>query len=140
MRYGQNEELKNNTLYLTEDANEVIERFETVKDLGVIMSEDATFNEHIEAVAKKVRQKTGWVLRTFYSRKLEFMKTTFKTLILPHVDYCSQLWMPTQAQGIEKIEKLQKNFFTRIPALRALNYWEQLKKMKMLSLQRRLER
>ena len=80
------------------------------------------------------------MLRTYYSRKLEFMKTTFKTLILPHVDYCSQLWMPTQAQGIEKIEKLQKNFFTRIPALRALNYWEQLKKMKMLSLQRRLER
>ena len=140
MRYGQNEELKNNTLYLTEDANEVIERFETVKDLGVIMSEDATFNEHIEAVAKKVRQKTGWVLRTFFSRNQNFMKTMFKTLIVPHVDYCSQLWMPTTPKGIETIEKLQKHFFNRIPPIRQLNYWDQLKEMKMLSLQRRQER
>ena len=64
----------------------------------------------------------------------------FTRLLLPHVDYCSQLWMPIQSQGIQTIEKLQKNFFYRIPAIRSLNYWEQLKEMKMISLQRRLER
>ena len=105
-----------------------------------MISENATFGAHIETVAKKVRQKTGWVLRIFYTRRQEFMKTVFKTLILPHVDYCSQLWMPTNSQEIHTIEKLQKDFFNRIPAIRHLNYWEQLKNMRMLSLQRRLER
>ena len=68
------------------------------------------------------------------------MKTVFKTLVLPHVDYCSQLWMPTNAQGISSIEKLQKDYLNRIPGINHMNYWEQLKAMKMLSLQRRLER
>ena len=140
VRYGNNEILKNETMYFTEDTNEIIERFETLKDLGVIISEDATFDAHIETVTKKVRQKIGWVLRTFYTRRQDFMKTVFKTLVLPHVDYCSQLWMPTNAQGISSIEKLQKDYLNRIPGINHMNYWEQLKAMKMLSLQRRLER
>ena len=68
------------------------------------------------------------------------MKTLYKTLIVPHVDYCSQLWMPIKATNIQSIEKLQTDFFNRIPALKELNYWDQLKTMRMISLQRRLER
>ena len=79
-------------------------------------------------------------LRTFYSRRPDLMKTLYKSLIVPHVDYCSQLWMPTKSTEIQTIEKLQKDFLNRIPALREMNYWEQLKTMKMKSLQRRLER
>ena len=44
---------------------------------------------------------------------------------------------PTQIQAIEK---LQKDFLFKIPAIKDLNYWNQLKRLKMLSLQRRLER
>ena len=140
MRYGNIQELKNNTNYFTEETSEIIERFENLRDLGVIMSDDGSFDEQIIKVVKKVRQKTGWILRTFYSRNQELMKTLYKSLVVPHVDYCSQLWMPTKAINIQAIEKLQKDFFNKIPAIRELNYWEQLKTMKMLSLQRRLER
>ena len=68
------------------------------------------------------------------------MKSIFKTLIVPHVDYCSQLWMPIKTTQIYTIDKLQKDFLNRIPSIRELNYWNQLKELKMLSLQRRLER
>jgi hypothetical protein len=91
-------------------------------------------------VVKKVRQKTGWFFRTFHSRRQDLMKTLFKSLIVPLVDYCSQLWMPIKPRQIQTIEKLQKNFFNKIPAIRGLNYSEQLQKIKMLSLQRRQER
>ena len=40
----------------------------------------------------------------------------------------------------EAIEKLLRDYFSGIPAIRELNYWDQLKTKKMLSLQRRLER
>ena len=59
MRYGKSEDIKNDTLYFTEETNEVIERFETLRDLGVMMSEDAKFNTHIDKGTKRVRQKTG---------------------------------------------------------------------------------
>ena len=40
----------------------------------------------------------------------------------------------------EAIEKLQRDYLNGIPAIRELNYWDLLKTMKMLSLQRRFER
>ena len=69
-----------------------------------------------------------------------FMKHMFKSLVLPHIDYCSQLWMPVDAANIQSLEKLQSDFFKKIPDLRGMNYWESLGEMKMLSMQRRLER
>ena len=89
VRYGQNEDMKNDTLYFTDNTSDVIERFESLRDLGVILSEDATFKEHIEKVVKTVRQKAGWVLCTFYCRKPDFMKTIYKSIIVPHIDCCS---------------------------------------------------
>lgn len=140
VKYGKNDDLKNENEYFTEDTDEIIERYETLRDLGVILSDTAKFDKQIESVAKKTRQKAGWVLRTFYSRNTQFMKSIYKTLVVPHVDYCSQLWMPTNATGILTIEKLQQNYFNRIPSLKHLNYWQKLKQMKMISLQRRQER
>jgi hypothetical protein len=68
------------------------------------------------------------------------MKHMMKTLVTPHIDYNSQLWMPIECTEIAKVEKIQRDFFRNIPALWGLNYWDQLTRMNMLSLQRRLER
>ena len=48
--------------------------------------------------------------------------------------------MPIKPVEILKIEKLQKDFLNRIPELRGNNYWQKLKILKMISLQRRQER
>ena len=74
LRYGPDEDIKNNTLYFTDNTDNVIERFTSLRDLGIILSEDAKFNDHIERVSKKVRQKVGWIMRSFYSRRLDHMK------------------------------------------------------------------
>ena len=120
--------------------SEVIDPFETIKYLGVIMNNKATFTDHIEKALKKARQKLGWILRTFNSRNKWFMRHMFKSLVIPHIDYCSQLWMPIDGAGIHSLEKLQYDFFKKIPELKGLSYWDCLQNMKMLSMQRRLER
>ena len=43
MRYGYNQELKDSTLYFTEETQEIIERYDTLRYLGVTMSDTATF-------------------------------------------------------------------------------------------------
>ena len=68
------------------------------------------------------------------------MKTLYKTLIIPHLDYCSQLWSPIKKTEIQMLEKLQKDFFNRVPALKNLLYWEKLEVLQMYSIERRLER
>jgi hypothetical protein len=140
VRYGTNEELKNNTTYFAGDYDEVIERFSSVRDLGIQLTNDETFNEHIENVCMKVSQKSGWLLQTFFCRNTQFMKQMFNTLVQPHIDYCSQLWMPQEGRMLEMVEKVLRDFTRRIPELRSLNYHERLNKLMMNSQQRRLER
>ena len=105
LRFGNNSELKDDTIYFTENMSEIIDQYETVKDLGVIMNDQATFKDHIEKALGKARQKMGWILRTFRSRNKWFMRHLFKSLVLPHIDYCSQVWMPVVGVNIHNIEK-----------------------------------
>ena len=120
LRYGKNEDIKNNTMYFTEDTSDLVEREEVVRDLGVMLSEDAQFKNHIDKVVAKTRQKSGWILRTFVNRSPYLMRTLLKTLVLAHVDYCSQLWSPSKGSDLLKLEKIQKDFFNKIPSIRSL--------------------
>ena len=140
LRYGPNEEIKNNTLYFTQNMEEIIPRMSSVRDLGVIMSDTGTFEEHIQKVSKVVRQKIGWILRTFYCRRTEFLKHLWKTLVQVHIDYCSQLYMPSQGHDMMSIEKLCYDFTTKIPGVRDENYWTRLKLLQLYSQERRMER
>ena len=104
------------------------------------MSNDATFNKHIDEKCTSIKSKIAWVLRTFKSRDPVTMLTLWKSQILCHLDYCSQLWSPCKTGSIQNLELLQKSFFNRIEGMYDLNYWDQLTKLKMYSLERRRER
>ena len=58
LRYGKNTTLKQNTTYFTENLNLPIDEFVHHKDLGVIMSADGKFDDHISSVIK--RKLTGF--------------------------------------------------------------------------------
>ena len=66
------------------------------------------------------------------------MKQMFKSLLILHLDYCTHLWMPINGAGVHTLEKVQMDFFKKIPELQGLTYWEALEDMQMLSIQRRL--
>ena len=107
MRYGENQALKCETEYFSGDYEEIIERKESLRDLGVQLTDDGGFREHIEKVTKKARQKSGWIFRTFYSRETQFLKQVFKSLVQPHLDYCSQLWSPSNQYQINLVNKIR---------------------------------
>ena len=140
LRYGQDEGLKESSEYLTPQAEDLIERKECLRDLGIQMSEDGKFANHIQLVCSKVRQKCGWILRTFQCRNTLFMKFMWKTLVQGHIDYCSQLYFPSQSCGLQNLENLQKTFTKKIPEVSHLDYWRRLKHLKMYSQERRAER
>ena len=140
LRYGKNLEIKENTSYFSGETDEIIEEKESTRDLGIIMQNDASFNEHIEKICKKVRQKSGWMFRSFYNRQGWFLRHMWNSLIQPHIDYCSQLWAPEEGGELQKIEKLLKDYTAKIPEVSKMTYWERLKKLKMNSQQRRSER
>ena len=104
------------------------------------MDGDCTFSSHINRTVDKMKEMSGWILRTFKSRIPTIMLTLWKSLVLPHHDYCSQLWSPLNVKDSQRLEMVQRSFLKKIGGMYTLSYWEQLKKLGLYSLERRRER
>ena len=140
LRLGYCLELKEATEYLNPSGQPITEK-EHVKDLGVTMSNSGSFSEHIDKICTSARNMCSWILRTFKSRSPELMLTTWKSLVLPILDYCSQLWCPIKLGQIKQLEAIQQSFTRKIDFNgRKLDYWERLKELRLYSLERRRER
>ena len=46
----------------------------------------------VSPVNMKLRQKAGWIQRTFSCKHGWFLRHMWNSLTQPHLDYCSQLW------------------------------------------------
>ena len=104
------------------------------------MSSSADFKDHISALISTVRDLSSWILRSFNSRSPVLMLQLWKSLVIPRLDYCSQLWSPNQVGLIQQLEELQRVFIKRIYGFRDKPYHEALDELGLYSLQRRRER
>ena len=68
------------------------------------------------------------------------MLKLFNSLLLPRIDYCSQLWSPHKTNEMNQLEAIQRRFTHQISAVKDLDYWSRLKKLRLYSLERRAER
>ena len=123
------------TVYFLDGMIMPIDEYDNHKDLGVIMNSDGTFSTHIEKLIKKLRKKIGWVLRSFYARNIDFMRQIVISLILPHMDYCAQLWAPSKGPSLDKLEKKLYDYTKYVPEIRNMSYEDRLKAMKLQSVQ-----
>ena len=70
------------------------------------------------------------------------MLVLLKSLVQPHLDYCSQLWCPSSQGHINGIENVQKSLVKQIwdRGLAGLHYWDKLQYLRLYSQERRRER
>ena len=111
-----------------------------VRDLGITMSNDASFSIYINEKVAAMNSKISWVVRSFKTRDRLPMLTLWKQLILSDHDYCSQLWSPDKVGDIQSLELLQRSYLRKIHGMQSLSYWDQLQQLGLYSLERRRER
>ena len=121
-------------------AGENITSDNTIKDLGVLCNNNLLFREHIEEIAMKSKIMSGIIFRTFITRDRKIMLTLFNAYIKSKLEYCSIIWSPTTQGDINKLERIQKYFTSRIEGMEDKNYHQRLKELKLYSLERRRER
>ncbi|KAG0697989.1 hypothetical protein GWK47_026160 [Chionoecetes opilio] len=68
------------------------------------------------------------------------MLTLYKSLVVPLLEYCCQLWSPWKVGEKQSLEAVQRSFTSKISAVRDLDYWDRLEKLNLFSLERRRER
>ena len=103
------------------------------------MSNDCKFKQHITDVVVNARKKSSWILRTFKTRAVIPMLTLWKSLVLPKLEYCSQLWNPWLKSEIQSLEMVQWSYIRKINH-HEKSYWSRLKAFNLYSLERRRER
>ena len=126
--------------HYTDNSGQVITQSHAIKDLGVIVESNGEFKEHVQENTLNASQICGWIMRTFHLRSPTPMMTLFKSLVQPHLDYCSPIWYPKSACQINKVERVQRVFTRQVQGMKHLSYWDRLKRLHIYSQQRRMER
>ena len=141
IRYTANKESAPNFQYEGPDSSDIAQK-DNLRDLGVRLSSNLSFSLQVEKAVSAASQMVGWGMRTFRGRSSFLLLTLFKSLVQPHLDYCSQLWSPTSQELINKLEQVQRSLVSRISdhRLMHLSYWERLSSLRLYSQERRRER
>ena len=85
-----------------------LEQCHTHKYLGVLISDDYKWSEHIDRVAKKANHSLGFVQRNTHGCSRHFKEGAYKSLVRPHLEYCSSVWDPHTQTDIAKLERVQR--------------------------------
>lgn len=77
------------------------------KYLGVILSEDLTFNHHIDMILNKAGKILSLVIRNLRAAPQLLKEAAYRALVRPHLEYASAVWDPHQKYLMDKIEGVQ---------------------------------
>ena len=111
-----------------------------LRDLGVTVASDLSWTTHISSIASRARSVAAWVFSVFRTRSISIMMTLYKSIVRSILEYCCPLWNPYKITDIQLLESVQQTFTGKIHGVQHLNYWDRLKNLKLMSLQRRRER
>lgn len=97
--------------------NQLLERTDKVRDLGILLDSKLLFDQHVDAITKKANQLLGFLLRLSKNfDRAKTLKVLYCALVRSHLEYGSQIWNPSYQVQEKQIEKVQRKF------LRFLNW------------------
>ena len=86
-------------------------RVSVVRDLGVLLDEEWTFNNHIDHVIAVTSKMVGFIKRATYCfNSGDCLSYLYKSLVLPHFTYCSIIWQPFTRTNYERLNSITRNF------------------------------
>ncbi len=87
--------------------NELVESVKVFKYLGVYLDQSLSFDYHIERVYKKTCSKVGLLKKVRHYIHHSTALTLYKSLVLPHIDYCDVVYMTAKQEALNKLQLVQ---------------------------------
>jgi hypothetical protein len=78
------------------------------KYLGVTLSGDMKWNTHIDNAVSKANGMLGFIRRNLSNAPRKVKVQAYKSLVRPHIEYCSSVWDPHTNRNIKKVEAVQR--------------------------------
>jgi hypothetical protein len=95
------------------DGNE-IELVDHVKYLGVMIDSNLNFKIYFEYIKKKLNKKLGFLRRIQNKLTAESKITYYKSIVAPHIDYCSSILFTADETSLDEMQRIQNKFLRNI--------------------------
>ncbi len=86
-----------------------IEKVEHMKYLGVILDSGLTFEPHIDYLVDKATRKLGAIRKVRDMLDRSTTLTLYKSMVLPHFDYCDTVYMTSAIKNLNKLQLIQNS-------------------------------
>lgn len=107
----------------------VTPELESVRVLGIQLSNDATFHEYIALLATLYGRVADRILRIFRNSNRDTMHLHWRIFTHCRLNYYAQLWSPENVKLIAELEAIQCHFSKRIDAVKHMGHWERSREM-----------
>ena len=89
--------------------NSNLEKVECFKYLGLLLSSNLSFSQHIASICTKARRITGLLYRRFYhNANSDTLLQLYRSLVRPHLEYASPVWNPYLHKDTKLLENVRK--------------------------------
>ena len=88
--------------------NQVLENVSSVKYLGITVTDDLDWSQHINNVTSKATKTLGFLRRNLTLAPKETKVAVYKALVRPQLEYAAPIWKPHHQTEINRIKKVQR--------------------------------
>ena len=85
----------------------VLENVESIKYLGVTITNDLRWNVHVSNICTKANRTLGFLRRNLYSCPQEVKEAAYKGLVRPVLEYSGSVWDPSGVGLQNELKKVQ---------------------------------
>ena len=97
---------------------------DTERDLGVDVTKNFLFNDHISRILAKASQQFGLAKRTCsFVKDVRRKRALYLALVRSQFEHCSSIWRPTSKDNMKKFESFQKMCIKWILSEEHLSYY-----------------
>jgi len=107
------------------------------KDLGVVVSSDMKSSQQCNQSYSKASRMLAMINCTIVYKNSENLLRLYKSLVRPHLEYCTAAWSPHYIKDRVLPEKVQQRFTRMVPGLKKLPYEERLSELELWTMEER---
>jgi len=116
-------------------SNNKFQAVETEKDLGIMIRLDLKCSQLRIYAYKKAIRVMGMIKRTISYKEPNIRLSLYKTLVRPHVEYCSSAWNPFYKKDKDLLEKIQDRYTKMIINMKDKTYEYRLRHLRLWTLE-----
>ncbi len=104
------------------------------RDLGILVDNESSFDEHIKEAIKKANRMLEMIRRSFTHLDSKMVVQLYTALVRPILEYGNVVWSPHLQKHIQSIEAIQHRATRLVPGMAEFDYETRLSKLKLSSL------